>query len=107
LVRNASIGTAALAFRDDGLDGLHEGVRDANGVVRVLARNSQIGLALPVGVVLINLNALPALLRQLQDAGDVVLGDETRPRFENRKTFRRKLKRGRPAKNAPQQHWLK
>lgn len=29
------------------------------------------------------------------------------PRYESRRIFRRKLKRGRPAQNAPRQHWLK
>lgn len=32
---------------------------------------------------------------------------DQRPRFERGKLFRRKLKRGRPAKNAPRQYFLK
>lgn len=32
---------------------------------------------------------------------------DQRPKFDRRKTFRRKLRRGRPANNAPREHWLK
>ena len=58
-----------------GLDGLHERVRDADGVVRVLAGDGQIGLALPVGVVLVDLEFLDALLREIERALDRGVGD--------------------------------
>lgn len=32
---------------------------------------------------------------------------DQRPRFDNRRIFRRKLKQGRPANNAKRQYWLK
>lgn len=32
---------------------------------------------------------------------------DQRPRYEKRKIFRRKLKRGRPANNAKRQYWVR
>lgn len=32
---------------------------------------------------------------------------DQRPRFENRRMFRKKLRRGRPAKRAPRQYWVR
>ena len=58
-----------------GLDGLHKGIGDADGVVRVLAGDGQIGLALPVGVVLVDLEFLDALLREIERALDRGVGD--------------------------------
>lgn len=32
---------------------------------------------------------------------------DQRPKFDNRRIFRRKLKQGRPAQNAKRQYWVK
>src|SRR5262249_23463503 len=63
------------------LDGLEELVGHAHGVVRVLARDREIGLAVPVGVVGGKLDLLVALACVLDDAADVVVGHKVAPRL--------------------------
>ncbi len=59
---------------------LQEVVRDAHGIVRVLARDGEIGLAVPIGVVGLELDRGAALLGELDDALDIALGDHGAPR---------------------------
>ena len=59
-----------------GLDGAQEVVLERDGVVGVLAGDGEIGLRIPVGVVGLELDRGVALLRELDDALDVVLRDE-------------------------------
>ncbi len=58
-----------------GLDRLEEAVGDAHRIVRVLAGNGEIGLAVPVGVVGREIDVLVALLGELDHALDVIVGD--------------------------------
>ena len=57
------------------LDRLEEGICHPDRVVRVLTRNACIGLAVPIGVVGREFDALIALLGVIQHALDVSLGD--------------------------------
>ena len=57
-------------------DGLEELVRDAHGVVRVLAGDGQVGFAVPIGVVGREVDVGVALLGELDDAQAVVLRHE-------------------------------
>ena len=52
------------------LDRAHEAARDAHRVVRVLARDRLVGLALPVGVVLVDAQLAHALAREVERALD-------------------------------------
>ena len=56
-----------------GLDGGEEGVGERHRVVRVLPRDGEIGLRIPVGVVGVEGDLLVALARELDDALDVVV----------------------------------
>ncbi len=58
-----------------GLHRLEELVGDAHRVVGVLPRDGEIGVRIPVGVVDRELDVLIALLGELDDALDVVVGD--------------------------------
>ncbi len=62
-------------------NGLHEVVGDANRVVRVLPCDRQVGLALPVGVVLVDLELPDPLPCQLERSLDRRVGD---PRLAGR-----------------------
>ncbi len=57
------------------LDGAHEVGRDAHRVVRVLAGHRLVGLALPVGVVLVDVQLGDALAGELERALDGDVGD--------------------------------
>ena len=63
------------------LDRVQELVGHAHRVVGVLARDGQVGLAVPVGVVGGELDLLVALARELDDAADVVVGHQVAARF--------------------------
>ena len=56
------------------VDGVQEFVGDADRVVRVLAGNGQVGFAVPVGIVDGEVDVLEALLGELDDAQDIVVG---------------------------------
>ena len=56
-----------------GFHGAPESVAQRNGVVGVLARDSEIGFGIPVRVVGLELDVVVALARELDDALDVVL----------------------------------
>ena len=60
---------------------VQELIRHAHRVVGVLARDGQIGLAVPVGVVGRELDLLVALARELDDAADQVVGHQVAARF--------------------------
>ena len=56
-------------------DRVHEAARDAHRVVRVLAGDRQVGLALPVGVVLVDADLPCALTGEVDRARDGDVGD--------------------------------
>ncbi len=61
--------------------GLEELVRDADRVVRVLARNGEVGFAVPIGIEDGELDVAEALLCELDDAQDVVVRHVVAARF--------------------------
>ena len=63
------------------IDRVQELVGDAHRVVGVLAGDGEIGLAVPVGVVVGEVDVLVALARELDDAADVVVGHQVAPRL--------------------------
>ena len=67
-----------------GFDCLEEGIRDADRVVGVLARDAGIGLGIPVGIVGREFDAVEALAGIVQHALDVSVGDRDFFRLANR-----------------------
>src|SRR5690606_24670924 len=57
-------------------NGAREVVGDADGVVRVLARNGEVGFGIPIGVVDGEFDIGITLPRELDDAEDVVFRDQ-------------------------------
>ena len=88
-LRHLAIGAADQVPGAAGLDLPQEGVGHADRVVGVLARDGEIGLGLPVGVVDAEVDLGEALLGPADRAVDAGLGHQRLPRLANRVAERR------------------
>ena len=83
LFRHLSVGAVDQRPVSVDLEGAEEGVGDADAVVGVLTRHGEVGVRVPVGVVLFDRIVLDALRRELQHPLDRTVGNALAPSRDN------------------------